>query len=66
VATPKITTIQVTTKVRDRLKRHGLKGQSYSQLLDALMDRLEYEEFMEEQYRRVAERGEFTPLHDLE
>jgi hypothetical protein len=30
------------------------------------MDRLEYEEFMEEQYRRVAERGEFTPLDDLE
>ena len=65
MAVPKITTIQVTSKIRDRLKRHGVKGQSYSQVLDALMDRLEYEEFMEAQYRRLAERDEFTPLDDV-
>jgi len=65
MATPKITTIQVTPKVRDRLKRHGLKGQSYSEVLDRLMDRLEYEEFMEAQYRRLAKRKDFTPLDEI-
>jgi predicted CopG family antitoxin len=65
MATPRITTIQVTPKVRDRLKHHGLKGQSYSEVLDRLMDRLEYEEFMEAQYRQLRERKEFTPLDEI-
>jgi predicted CopG family antitoxin len=62
MAAPKITTIQVTPKVRDRLKRHGMKGQSYSEVLDNLMDRLDYEEFMEVQYRRLGKRKDFAPL----
>lgn len=65
MATPKVTSIQVTTEVRDRLRRHGLQGQSYTQVLDALMDRLDYEEFMEAQYRRLGKRKDFTPLVEI-
>lgn len=65
MATPKVTTIQLPPRVRDRLKRYGLKGQTYAELLEALMDRLDYEEFMEAQYRRLAKRREFTPLDEI-
>jgi len=46
-----VTTIQIPPATRDRLKKFGLKGQTYQEILDRLMDRVEYEEFMEEQYR---------------
>ena len=46
----------------DRLKRFGLKGQTTREILEALMDRIEYDEFMEEQYRRLGERSKFVPL----
>ncbi|HKZ58296.1 MAG TPA: hypothetical protein VJ547_00405 [Candidatus Thermoplasmatota archaeon] len=65
MATPRITTIQLPPKVRDRLKRHGLKGQSYADVLVALMNRVDYEEFMEAQYRRLAKRRDFTPLDEI-
>jgi hypothetical protein len=59
-----ITTIQVPVETRDRLKRFGLKGQTYQEILEALMDRVEYEEFMETQYRRLEERSKFVPLRE--
>ncbi len=65
MATPKVTTIQLPPKVRDRLKRHGLKGQSYAEVLEALMNRVDYEEFMDAQYRRLARRKDFTPLDEI-
>jgi hypothetical protein len=57
-----VTTIQLPRGTRDRLKRFGLKGQTYREILEALMDRVEYDEFMEEQYRRIEERAKFVPL----
>jgi hypothetical protein len=65
MATPRVTTIQLPPKVRDRLKGYGMKGQSYGDLLVALMDRVDYEEFMERQYRRLSQRKEFTPLDEI-
>ena len=59
-----ITTIQIPAETRDRLRRFGLKGQTYRDILEALMDRVEYEEFMEEQYRRLKERSKFVPLDE--
>ena len=59
-----VTTIQVPVDTRDRLKRFGLKGQTYREILETLMDRVEYEEFMEEQYRRIKERSKFVPLRE--
>lgn len=59
-----ITTIQIPTETRDRLKRFGLKGQTYKDILEALMDRVEYEQFMEEQYQRLRERPELVPFDE--
>jgi hypothetical protein len=56
MATPKVTTIQLPPKVRDRLKGYGLKGQSYADVVVELMNRVDHEEFMERQYRRLAKR----------
>jgi len=56
------TTIQIPMETRDRLKRFGLKGQTYRDILETLMDRVEYEAFMEEQYKRLQERPKFVPL----
>jgi hypothetical protein len=58
----RVTTIQVPPHIRDRLKRFGHKGQTYAEILAALMDRVEYEAFMDEQYSRLEERGSFRPL----
>ena len=58
------TTIQIPSETRDRLKRFGLKGQTYREILETLMDRVEYDEFMEEQYRRLRERSKFVPLRE--
>jgi len=58
------TTIQIPMETRDRLKRFGLKGQTYHDILETLMDRVEYEEFMEQQYERLKERSKFVPLDE--
>ena len=60
-----ITTIQIPAETRDRLRRFGLKGQTYRDILEALMDRVEYEEFMEEQYKRLKERSKLVPLDEV-
>lgn len=57
-----ITSIQVPKATRDRLRKFGHKGQTWAEILDGLMARVEYEEFMEDQYQRLAERGSFVPL----
>lgn len=57
-----VTTLQVPRRLRERLKKFGHKGQTYAEILDALMDRVEYEEFMEQQYDRLDERKSFKPL----
>jgi len=58
------TSIQIPTVTRDRLRRFGLKGHTYRDILEALMDRVEYDEFMEEQYRRLEERAKFVALDE--
>jgi len=58
------TTIQVPVGTRDRLKRFGLKGQTYEDILETLMDRVEYQEFMEAQHRRLDERSKFVLLRE--
>lgn len=57
-----VTTIQIPPATRDRLRRFGLKGQTYAEILEALMARVEYEEFMDAQYARLAERADFVAL----
>jgi hypothetical protein len=59
-----ITSIQVPMATRDRLRKFGHKGQTWAEILEGLMGRVEYEEFMEEQYRRLGEREKFISLDD--
>lgn len=43
------TTIRVPTEVRDRLRKYGTKGRSYAEILDDLMDQVDYKAFLREQ-----------------
>lgn len=55
------TTIAIPPKTRDRLRRYGLKGMSYGQILERMMDEVERGRFVAEM-RRLADEGEFMPL----
>ncbi|ADI74079.1 conserved hypothetical protein [Methanohalobium evestigatum Z-7303] len=59
------TTIPTTKAVRDRLKSYGSKGETYSQILTRLMDEIDYESFMERQYKRLEDREYFVSLDDI-
>lgn len=43
------TTIRLPTRTRDRLRKYGGKGQSYADILDHLMDEVDYRAFLREQ-----------------
>lgn len=58
------TSIQLPMSTRDKLRRFGLKGQTWGDILENLMARVEYEEFMDAQYARLAERKKFVPLDE--
>ena len=57
-----ITTIPVRRRTKDRLKSLGLKGQTYEDIITQLVEHVEYEEFMEQQYRRLKEKSKFVSL----
>ncbi|MDI6858897.1 MAG: hypothetical protein QMC85_00200 [Methanocellales archaeon] len=60
-----VTTIPVDKETRDRLKTFGLKGETYDDIINRLMEQVEYEEFMERQYRRLEEKDKFIPLDEI-
>ncbi|MDW5551640.1 hypothetical protein [Methanosarcina sp.] len=60
-----VTTIPVTKEVRDRLKLYGKKGETYSNILNRLMDEISYEIFMERQYKKLEETDKFVSLDDI-
>lgn len=59
------TTLPVSKRTRDRLRTFGLKGETYDAILSRLMEQVGYEEFMERQYRRLAEKEKFIRLEDI-
>jgi hypothetical protein len=61
-----ITTIPVRKGTKDRLKSLGLKGQTYDDIISQLVEQVEYEEFMERQYKRLEEKSKFVPLGAIE
>jgi hypothetical protein len=60
-----VTTIPVTKDVRDRLKRYGMKGETYNDILKRLMDEVDYESFMERQYKKLKENEKFVSLDEV-
>lgn len=63
------TTIRVPTEVRERLRKYGVKGQSYADILSQLMDEVDYKEFLREQLdlldEAIATKGKLANLRDL-
>jgi hypothetical protein len=60
-----VTTIPVSKDVRDRLKQYGMKGETYNDILKRLMDEVDYESFMERQYKRLGEKEKFVSLDEI-
>jgi len=60
-----ITTIPITKEVRDMLKSYGLKGETYDNILRRIMNLVDYEEFMERQYRFLQEKDKFVSLDEI-
>jgi len=60
-----ITTIQLETGVRDKLKRLGRKGETYSTIVKRLLRKAEYVEFMEEQYAILDKEKNWVQLDEI-
>lgn len=60
-----ITTIPVAKAIRNRLKTYGLKGETYNDILQHLMDEVDYGEFMEHQYKLLEEKEKFVTLDEI-
>ena len=60
-----LTTIQIPRRTRERLRGYGGKGETYAEILERLMKRVDYEEFMEEHYRRMKDRKDLVPLDEI-
>ncbi len=58
---PMLTTVPVSSEVRDRLKRLASKGETYDGLLRRLLDDAETR-LLYEREKRILESEEFTPL----
>jgi len=60
-----MTTIPVSKTVRDMLKSYGLKGETYDKILQRLMKQVDYDEFMERQYKFLQEKDKFISLDEI-
>jgi hypothetical protein len=60
-------TIAIPEEVRDRLRTYGHAGMTYPEILTALMDRVEREEFVRELRKQYAStpRRDYVKLEDL-
>jgi len=59
-----MTTIQVSIKTRDRLRRLASKGQTYDTILRRLLDDAETR-MLYEREKRILENEEFVPLDQV-
>ncbi|MBP2030055.1 hypothetical protein J2755_000989 [Methanohalophilus levihalophilus] len=59
------TTIPTTKDIRDRLKTYGQKGDTYSDILNRLMDCADRDEFMDRMYRRLEDKDQFVSLDNI-
>ncbi len=59
------TTIQIPVALRNRLRRHGVAGQSYAKVIEALLDSVEHKQFMADLYAKLDEDEGTVRLADL-
>ena len=60
-----VVTIPIHKSTHDRLKALGLEGDTYDDIIQRLMGIVEFEEFMELQYKCLDNKGEFVLLDEL-
>ena len=60
-----ITTIPITKAVRNMLKSYGLKGETYDKILRRMMEQVDHEEFMGQQYKLLKEKDKFVSLDEI-
>jgi len=60
-----LTTIPVYKNTREKLRRYGFKGETYDMILHRLMEKVEYEIFMERQYKILSNKEKFVPLDEI-
>jgi hypothetical protein len=61
-----ITTIPIKKITRDRLKKYGNKGDTYNDIINNLLDYIEYNDFMDKMYNRTIDKNNFISLLDLD
>ena len=63
------TTIQIDPEIREKLKRFGHKGETYSQIIERLIvysEELNLEEFIEARWERLQrEKKQYVQLDDV-
>jgi hypothetical protein len=59
------TTIPVQVETREKLKRYGMKGDTYDSILRRMMAEVDHLRFMERQYARLEEKEKFVPLEEV-
>ncbi len=57
-----LTTIAIKKETREKLKKFGTKDETYDEIIRKMVKEIDYETFMEVQYRRASEAGRFVPL----
>ena len=59
------TTIPLDSAIRDRLKRYGTMGMTYTDILRELLDKIDRDGFLAEIRQRAAQNKNWTRLEDL-
>ena len=60
------TTIALEAKTRERLRTFGMAGQSYDEILQQLMDKVDMDKFVAEMHRIADETTDWVELDDFD
>ncbi len=58
-------TVELTIRTIERLKFIGKKGENYDDIIQHLIDEVDYEAFMQKQYKILDEEEEWISLDEL-
>ena len=60
-----LTTIPLYKVTREKLKALGTKGETYDQIINKTIERINYEEFMVRQYERLKQKNKCISLDKI-
>jgi hypothetical protein len=60
-----LTTIPLQKNTREKLKTFGTKGETYDKIINRILESINYEEFMERQYKLLTQKDKFVPLDEI-